>query len=89
MGCYGNRNHDGWWKVFGILGMLLGLVMTAAMFLLREKNKKYRDALIAMSDQFPETEDAATRRAAWQSSHAPANRVTVEERLENQRVEEE
>lgn len=85
---YETRN-DGWWKVFGALGVLFGVVMTVVSFCLRQKNKKYRDALISLSDQLPVEETADARRAAWRSSHAPAKRVTVEERLENQRVDEE
>lgn len=85
---YDSKN-DNWWKVFGILGVLFGMMMTVVALCLREKNKKYRDTLITISEQLPEENDAKARRAAWRSSHAPANRVTVEERLENQRVDEE
>ena len=81
--------NDGWWKIFGAMGILFGIVMTLVSFCLREKNKEYRDALIAISDQLPRKETAEFRRAAWRGSQAPANRVTVEERLESQRVEEE
>ena len=89
---YRNRyesGNDGWWKAFGITGVLFGMLMTVVSLCLREKNKKYRDALITMSEQLPEEDDAKARRAAWRSFHAPANRITVEKRLENQRVEEE
>lgn len=87
--CDCEKKNDGWWKAFGALGILFGIAMTVVSFCLRQKNKKYRDALISLSDQLPEEETADARRAAWRSSHAPAKRVTVEERLENQRVEEE
>ena len=83
------QSASGWWKVFGILGIAFGLVMTVISACLQEKNRKYRDALIAISDQLPEEEDAKMRRAAWRSSQAPANRVTTEERLENNRGQEE
>ncbi len=71
------------------MGALFGMAMTVVSLCLREKNKRYRDALIAVSEQLPQESDAKMRRAAWQSHHAPAKRVTVEERLENQRIDEE
>lgn len=84
-----HSRDDGWLKVFGALAFLFGMVMTVVAFSQHQKNKKYRDALIALSDQLPEEETAASRRAAWRSSQSPANRATVEERLESQRVDEE
>ncbi|MBR5152720.1 MAG: hypothetical protein IKW60_04240 [Clostridia bacterium] len=82
------RNHDGWWKVFGVLGFLIGIGMAIFSYLLYRKNQQYRDALISVSDQFPD-EGQQARRAAWQSHHAPANQKTTEERLETQRIKEE
>lgn len=86
---FNQSGNDNWWKIFGILGVLFGIMMTVVSLCLREKNKRYRDALISMSEQLPEEEDRKTRRATWRSHHAPKNRITVEERLENQRVDEE
>ena len=83
------RGNDGWWKVFGVLGFLFGILMTVFAFCQYQKNQKYRDALIALSDQLSEEETAKTRRTAWRSSQSPANRTTVEERLETQRIDEE
>jgi len=82
------RNYDGWWKLFGALGFLFGIAMTVLSWVLYQKNRRYRDALIAVSDQLPDDGPEA-RRAEWQSNYAPANQKTTEERLETQRIKEE
>ncbi len=82
------RNHDGWWKLFGALGFLVGIGMAVLSYFLYQKNRRYRDALIAVSDQLP-NDGPEVRRAEWQSHYAPANQKTTEERLETQRIKEE
>ena len=80
------------WKVLGVFGLLLSAVMAVIAWGMKKKNEEYRDALIRLSDQLPEEEwnasDAKQRRESWQSAHAPDNRKTVEERLEDQRIRE-
>ncbi len=77
------------WKLLGILGFLASGFFALLSFSLKQKNDRYRDMLISMSDQLPdEAEVEAESRRRWQSAHAPANRKTVEERLAEQRVQE-
>ncbi len=82
------RNNDGWWKAFGVLGVMIGIGMTMVSFLLYQKNRKYRDALILASEHIPDDSREA-RRAEWQSHYAPVNQRTTEEKLDDRRMVEE
>ena len=88
--CSVRRGDSRFWKMLSLFWFLLAGCFAALSFILKQKNDEYRDALIEMSDILPpEGEEAAElRRKDWQSAHAPANRKTVEERLEEQRVQE-
>lgn len=85
----GGKHNAEFWKFFAILGMLFGAVMTLVSLFFKKKNDEYRDALIELSERFPGEEGTEGRRESWQSAHAPANRKTVEERLAEQRIQEE
>ncbi len=86
----GRKDGSGFWKMLSFFWFLLAGGFAVLSFFLKQKNEEYRDALIEMSDILPpEGEEAADlRRKNWQSAHAPANRKTVEERLEEQRIQE-
>lgn len=87
---YKRKTHKGrlcFWKAFGALGILFGLSMAIVSVMLKKKNDEYLEALIDLSDNF--CEDDISDKDAWQSSHSPSRRKTVEERLSEQRIIEE
>ncbi len=84
----------GIWKLISVI-LFIALAATAvAAFMLKIKNKQYRDLLIEDSERFeatPEQEEemAEIRRREWSRGHSMANRKTTEERLEDNRITEE
>ncbi len=87
--CQNKKHKRGIGGLFGTAGVLFGLGMGGGALSLKQKNDRYRDALIDLSDQFPKEVSATQRRQEWESANAPANRKTVEERLADQRTQEE
>lgn len=84
----------GLWKVASIIFFLafIGTAVTAVMY--KKKSDKYRDTLIEISEQIPNTAEqdeelAEIRRREWSRANAPANRVSDEERIAENRVTEE
>ena len=87
--CQKNRESAAVWKVFSLIGMAFSIAFAILALILKRKNDVYMKALIDLSDQLPEEEDDTDSRSEWQSAHAPANQRTVEERLSEQRLQEE
>ncbi len=84
----------GVWKIAAVIFFLAFLGASAAAVAMKIKGDKYRDALIEISEQFPNTPEqeeelAEIRRREWSRSNAPSNRMTDEERLAENRVTEE
>ncbi len=75
------------WKILGIFGTLFGILMGLCALFTAQKNQEYKDALIDLSDSFPEP-DSEARKQDWQASNAPENRKTTEERLKDNRITE-
>ena len=86
--CQKNRESAAVWKIFSLIGMVFSVAFAILALILKKKNDVYMKALIDLSDQLPEEDDADSR-SEWQSAHAPANQKTVEERLSEQRLHEE
>ena len=86
--CQKNRESAAVWKIFSLIGMVFSVAFAILALILKRKNDVYMKALIDLSDQLPEEDDADSR-SEWQSAHAPANQKTVEERLSEQRLHEE
>ncbi len=88
--CFERKEDNRFWKMLSLFWFLLAGSFALLSFCLKRKNDKYRDALIDMSEHLPmdDIEAAEYRKKNWQSAHAPANRKTVEERLEDQRIQE-
>ncbi len=86
--------RGGIWKfIAGVIFILL-IIMSVAAVAYKLRCDKYRDALIDVSERFPNTPEqeeelARIRREEWSKSHAPANQKTDEERMEENRVVEE
>ncbi len=86
--------RGGIWKLISAI-LFIALAATAvSAFILKIKNKEYRDLLIEDSERFeatPEQEEemAEIRRREWGRAHSMANKKTIEERLEDNRITEE
>lgn len=84
----------GIWKLAAVIFFFAFIGMTVAAVAMKIKGDKYKDALIEISEQFPnspeqEEELAEIRRREWSRANAPANRVSDEERIADNRVTEE
>lgn len=84
----------GVWKLAAAVFFLAFVGMSAAAVMLKIKNNKYRDKLIEVSEQIPNTPEqeeelAEIRRREWSRANAPSNRMTDEERIAENRVTEE
>lgn len=76
---------------FSFAGML---AMAVYALLTRHQNKKYKEKIIEMSENFPiapeqEAELAEIRQREWAAACSPSNRKTTEERIADNRVYEE
>ena len=72
--------------ILSAVTLAISVVVTIANVLLSMKNKVYKDALIDLSEQFPEDDEFDEKDKRWQQRHSNQNRTTVEERLDNNRV---
>ncbi len=84
--------RGGMWKLLSIVLFAAFVAMSIAALVLKFKKDEYRDALIDVSEKFPnspeqEEELAEIRKREWSRAHAPANRMTDEERMEENRVD--
>lgn len=67
---------------------------TAVAVVTHMQNKKYKEKIIELSNSIPNTPEQEAeleeiRKREWASANAPANRKTDEERLEENRINEE
>lgn len=90
--CYVRKG--GIWKLVAAVFFVAFTLMSASAYLLKKKNKQYRDKIVEMSEDFPVSDEqkeelAKIRQREWSKANSPANRVTDEERLSDNRVEEE
>lgn len=89
------KKDGGFWKVMAAVFFVVALVAAANAVVLKIQNKKYRDKLIEVSENFPNTPEQEAeleeirRREEWSRAYAPTNRQTVEERMEDNRITEE
>ncbi len=88
------NKKGGIWRFISALLFLGLIVMSVYTFLLRLKNREYRDVLINESNELPvtpeqEAELAEIRKREWARAYAPVNRKTTEEFLEENRLAEE
>lgn len=73
-------------KILSAVAVGLSVAVTIANIFLSLKNKAYKDALIDLSEQFPEDDGTNEKEERWRKAHSNQNRSTVEERLDNNRV---
>ena len=84
----------GVWKLAAVVFFIAFVGMSVAAIMLKIKNDKYRDKLIEVSEQIPNTPEqeeelADIRRREWSRANAPSNRMSDEERIAENRVTEE
>ena len=84
--------RGGWWKFLAVVFFAAFVFSAISALMLKIKNDEYRDALIDVSERFPtapeqEEELAQVRKREWSRAHAPANRMTDEERMEENRID--
>lgn len=84
----------GMWKFVAVVLFLAFVASAAAVVALKFKNDQYRDAIIKMSEELPNTPEqeeelSELRRREWSRAHAPANRKSDEERMADNRIVEE
>lgn len=84
----------GVWKIVAMFFFIAFVGMSIMAIVLGIKEKKYKKALIDVSGSIPNTPEqeeelAEIRRREWNRAGAPINRMTVEERLAENRVTEE
>lgn len=84
----------GFWKIAAAIFFIAFVGMSVTAFLLKGKNDAYKKTLIEISEQFPvtmeqEEELDEIKRRDWSRANAPANRVSSEERIAENRVTEE
>lgn len=84
----------GIWKIAAMFFFVAFIGMSVAAIVLGIKGKKYKKALIDMSESIPNTPEqeeelAEIRRREWNRANALSNRMTDEERLAENRVIEE
>lgn len=84
--------RGGLWKMLAIIFFAAFTASAICALILKFKNNKYRDALIDVSERFPNTAEqeeelAEIRRREWGRANAPSNQMTNEERLSKNRVE--
>lgn len=68
--CQKNRESAAVWKIFSLIGMVFSVAFAILALILKRKNDVYMKALIDLSDQLPEEDDADSC-SEWQSAHAP------------------
>lgn len=87
-------NKSGLWKLVAIVFFVAFAVMTLNVLSLKRKNKDYCDMIVDMSDGFKETKEqeeelAEIRRRDCDRENSLNNKMTVEERLSENRIIEE
>ena len=76
-------------KVLMILSAVtlgISIVVMISNVLLSMKNKTYKNALIDLSDRFPEEDEFDDRDLRWKQAHSHQNRTTAEERRDGNRI---
>ena len=84
----------GAWKLAAVVFFLAFVGASVAAVMYKLKSNKYKDTLIEISEQIPNTPEqeeelAEIRRREWSRANAPSNRVSEEERIAENRVTEE
>ncbi len=84
----------GLWKVVSAIFFLAFVGTAVTAFMYKKKSDNYRDTLIEISEQIPNTDEqeeelAEIRRREWSRANAPQNRVSDEERIAENRITEE
>lgn len=85
-----NGKSGGFWKLCTMVSLIIGGLLAAALLEQKEKNKKYLDALIDVSERFPKSDENSEelkdlRKMRWQKARARHNRKTVNERMAKNR----
>lgn len=91
--CCGKKESGIWKAVSAVLFVVAALSAVSA-FLLKLQNHKYRDKIIELSHNIPNTPEQEAeleeiRKREWSRANAPANNQTAEERMAENRVDEE
>lgn len=66
--------------------LAISAVVTVLNVLLAMKNEVYKNALIDLSEHFPDEDEAEDDETRWKNTHSNLKRTTTEERLENNRI---
>ena len=88
------KREGGIWKMVSAVLFVIAAMSAISAALLKVKNCKYRDKIIEMSKNFPNTPEQEAeleeiRKREWSRAHAPSNQQTTEERMAENRVMEE
>ncbi len=84
----------GMWKLLAIVFFLAFVAMTVKVIMLKKRNREYCDMIVDLSDVFENTREqeeelSEIRKRESDKENSMANRRTVEERLQDNRVTEE
>lgn len=88
------ERRGSFWRLAAGVSAVVAILAAACAFLTKLKNIKYKEKLIELSKQLPNTPEQEAeleeiRKREWAAAHSPSNRRTTEERLAENRVTEE
>lgn len=82
------------WRLAAAVSAVAAVLAAVCALVTKLQNCKYKEKLIELSEQFPNTPEQGAeleeiRKREWAAAHSPSNRRTTEERLAENRVTEE
>ncbi len=82
------------WRLAAAVSAVAAVLAAVCALVTKLQNCKYKEKLIELSEQFPNTPEQEAeleeiRKREWAAAHSPSNRRTTEERLAENRVTEE
>lgn len=88
------EHRNSLWRLAAAVSAVAAVLAAVCALVTKLQNCKYKEKLIELSEQFPNTPEQEAeleeiRKREWAAAHSPSNRRTTEERLAENRVTEE